>query len=107
MASGDDLRFGYVDVATTGSRIYGLFSGRRRGDFPRGQAVYARQIHVFDWAGELEAVLDLDSDVIAIAADERDRVLYAIRHDPLPAIVKYELPFEAEAQAVGSVAMVR
>jgi hypothetical protein len=106
MASGDDMRFGYVDVATTSNRIYGLFSGRTRGEFPR-QAFYARQIHVFDWTGELEAVLGLDVDVIAIAADEKDGVLYAIRHDPRPAIVRYELPFRAEIQAVGSVAMVR
>jgi hypothetical protein len=105
MASGDDLRFGYVDVATTSGRIYGLFSGRTRGEYPRGQAVYAREVHVFDWSGELEAVLDLDSDVIAIAADERDGALYAVRHDPLPAIVRYELPVMSDARSVGSVAM--
>ncbi len=104
MGSGDDLRFGYVDVATTESRVYGLFSGRLRGEYPKA-ATYAREVHVFDWTGRLETVIHLDSDAIAIAVDERDDTLYTIRHDPLPAIMKYGLPDARGPRAVGSIAM--
>ena len=105
MGSGNDLRFGYVDVATTDDRVYGLFSGRLRGEYPKS-ATYAREVHVFDWEGRLETIIRLDSDVISIAVDERDETLYAIRHDPLPAIMKYELPDARGPRAVGSIAMV-
>lgn len=104
MGSGDDLRFGYVDIATTGSHIYGLFSGRVRREYPNS-ANYAREVHVFDWDGRLEAVMNLDADVLAIAVDERDESLYAIVHDPLPAIMKYELTGGGGPQPVGSIAM--
>jgi hypothetical protein len=104
MGSGNDLRFGYVDVATTEAHVYGLFSGRVRGEYPKS-ATYAQEVHVFDWAGRLETVIHLDSDAIAIAVDERDESLYAIRHDPLPAIMRYELPGARGPRAVGSVAM--
>jgi hypothetical protein len=104
MGSGDDMRFGYVDVAATKDRIYGLFSGRVRGEYPKS-ATYAREIHVFDWGGRLEKVLRLDADVIAIAVDERDATLYAIGHDPLPAILKYALTGAGGPQPVGSIAL--
>lgn len=104
MGSGDDLRFGYVDVATTEARIYGLFSGRLRGDYPKS-AWSAREVHVFDWAGRLETIIHLDSDAIAIAVDEQGDSLYAIRHDPLPAIMRYELPDARGPRPVGSIAM--
>lgn len=104
MGSGRDLRFGYVDVATTDSRVYGLFSGRVRGEDPQS-APYAREVHVFDWAGGLEMIINLDTDIIAIAVDERDENLYAIGHDPLPAIIKYELRDVGEQEPVGSIAM--
>ena len=105
MGSGNDLRFGYVDVATTDDRVYGLFSGRLRGEYPKS-ATYAREVHVFDWEGRLETIIRLDSDVISIAVDERDETLYAIRHDPLPAIMKYELPAAGGVRQVGAIAMV-
>jgi hypothetical protein len=90
MASGDRLRFGYVDVATTDERIYALFSGRTRAGH-RGDAVYGRSVHVFDWEGTLHAVLSLDTDAMAIAVDShRDRLL-AVRHMPTPAVLAYDL----------------
>jgi hypothetical protein len=104
MGSGEDLRFGYVDVATTHDRVYGLFSGRVRGEYPKS-ANFAREIHVFDWTGRLESIIHLDADIIAIAVDEWDDNLYAIGHDPLPAILKYELRDAGGSRAVGSIAM--
>ncbi|HEX6938777.1 MAG TPA: BF3164 family lipoprotein [Longimicrobiales bacterium] len=91
IATGEDLRFGYIDLATTDDRIYALFSGRTRRGFP-GVANFAEYIHVFDWQGRLISVYHLDSDVLAIAIDPSGRTLYAIRHDPRPGIVKYSLP---------------
>ncbi len=96
MGSGKDLRFGYVDVATTERRIFGLFSGRTRGEFP-GRANFARDVHVFDWHGRLEGVIRLDVDVIAIAVDPNETRLFAARHDPAPAILRYELSGQLEA----------
>ena len=91
MASGEDLRFGYVDVAPTGDRIYALFSGRTRGAYP-DRAVYGSTVHVFGWDGALQAIFELDIDAMAITVDEeRDRIL-AVRHLPTPAVVSFDLP---------------
>ncbi|MFQ5679950.1 MAG: BF3164 family lipoprotein [Gemmatimonadota bacterium] len=91
MASGDDLRFAYLDVAATRERIYALFSGRTRGGFP-GEANYGEYVHVFDWEGRFLEAFRLDADAIAIAADESEGRLYAVRHLPTPAVVEYRLP---------------
>lgn len=94
MASGDDLRFGYVDVAPTTDHIYALFSGRTRGEHPDA-ATYGSTVHVFGWDGSLKAVLELDVDAFAIAVDERHGRMLAVRHLPTPAVVSFELPDRA------------
>jgi len=91
MASGGDMRFGYIDVSATEGHIYALFSGRTRAGFP-GRANYGEYVHVFDWDGNLERVLHLDFDAISIAADGTEGILYAVRHLPLPAVMKVDLP---------------
>jgi hypothetical protein len=91
MATGDDLRFGYVDVAPTAGHVYALFSGRTRGDHP-DDASYGRSVHVFDWDGSLRAVLELDVDAFAIAVDEERGRLLAVRHLPTPSVVTFDLP---------------
>lgn len=68
-----------------------LYSGRTRGEFP-GRANYGTFVHEFTWEGALRAIHKLDADVITIAWSEPDRKLYAVRHDPLPAILVYSLP---------------
>ena len=90
LATGEDLRFGYVDVATTSDRIYALFSGRTRAGHP-GEAIYARDVHVFDWDGTLRSVIRLDADAMAITVDSRRDRLLAVRHLPTPAVLAYEL----------------
>lgn len=85
-----ETRFGYLDSAPMRDGFLALYSGRTRGDFP-GRANYGATIHEFDWDGKLRAVYELDSDVIAIAWSEEDRLLYAARHDPVPGVVVYEL----------------
>ncbi|MFQ5890611.1 MAG: BF3164 family lipoprotein [Gemmatimonadota bacterium] len=91
MGSGRDLRFGYLDVATTGDRIYALFSGRTREGFP-GRANYGEYVHLFNWSGEFEGALRLDAEAIAIAVDAEKRRLYAVRHLPQPGVLAYRLP---------------
>lgn len=93
MASGADLRFGYVDVATSGESIFALYSGRTRGEYP-GEANFGEFVHVYGWDGKLRRTLRLDAAVIAIAVDDRSGILYAARHDPTPAVLRYR-PDEA------------
>lgn len=90
LTTGEDLRFGYVDVATTSDRIYALFSGRTRAGHP-GEAVYGRDVHVFDWDGTLRSVMHLDADAMAIAVDSRRDRLLVVRHLPTPAVLSYQL----------------
>jgi hypothetical protein len=90
MATGDDLRFGYVDAGTAGDRLYALYSGFTRGERP-GRANFGQQVHVFDWAGTLDQVIHLDQPVLGIAVTGDGRTLYAVRHDPEPAVLRYRL----------------
>jgi hypothetical protein len=90
MQSGADLRFGYVDVAAAEGAVFALFSGRTREGFPQ-RAYLASHVHVFDWSGQFIYALRLDSDVAAIAVDERASLLYAVRHEPIPAVMCYRL----------------
>jgi hypothetical protein len=91
MASGDDLRFGYVDASATNSALYGLYSGRRRGEIP-GYAHYGTFVHEYDWEGRLQRVFKLDAYAIGIAVDPEGTTLYASRLYPTPAILRYRLP---------------
>lgn len=88
MASGDETRFGYLDVATTKSRIYALFSGRTRAE---GRANYGDMVHVFDWDGRLLEAVQLDAFVISLAVDPAGSTLYGLRHDPFPAVLAFRL----------------
>jgi TolB-like 6-blade propeller-like len=91
MATGDDLRFGYVDAAAAGDRLYALYSGHTRGERP-GRANFGQQVHVFTWNGELQRVIPLDQPVLGIAVSGDGHTMYAVRHDPEPAILRYQLP---------------
>ena len=91
MATDVDLRFGYVAVAATDDLIFGLFSGRTREGFP-GEASFGEYVHVFDWDGNLRRVFKLDVAVLYIAIDMERGTLYAVRHNPAPAIMAYKLP---------------
>ena len=82
------VRFGYIDVATTETRIYALFSGRSRAD---GQANYGGQVHVFDWEGRLLDVWELDTRLIALSVTPDGDELYGVAHHPLPSVRRYAL----------------
>lgn len=83
-----DTRFGYISMTSSADRVFALFSGRSRAQFP-GRANYARELHVFDWNGRLIEVMRLDRDVFAIASNQEGNILYAISHDPDSEIVKF------------------
>ena len=91
MASGEDLRFGYVDATATSTSVYGLYSGRARGEIP-GYAFYGTFVHEYDWEGKLRRVFKLDAYAIGIAVDPEGSTLYVSRLYPTPAILRYTLP---------------
>jgi hypothetical protein len=84
-------RFAYLDVAGTTDRVIALFSGRTRDEYD-GRAVFGDRLHVFDWEGRFQSEVRLDADALAIAVAEREGVVYALRHEPEPAVVRYRLP---------------
>ncbi len=86
-----DSPLAYMDIEASASRVFALFSGRRPDEW-KARDTFARDIHVFDWSGEFVAVLRLDRDVIDIGLDPDGRRLYAIAHDPVPAILEVDLP---------------
>jgi hypothetical protein len=91
MGTGDDLRFGYVDLFATDKRLYALYSGATRAERP-GKASFGTEVHVFDWEGGLRARYALDALALAIAVDPGGSTLYTVRHDPEPAVLRYPLP---------------
>lgn len=90
MTTGDDLRFGYIDLAATEQHIYALYSGLRRGDAP-GRANFGRFVRVFDWNAKPVRTVELDRPVFSIAADSTGLRLYGVSIDPSPALVVFEL----------------
>jgi len=89
MATGKDLRFGYIDVAVTATHFFALYSGRTREEYP-GKANFANLIHKFTWDGELVQVFELDRDVLMITVDEEEKTLYGTQLYPIPEIVVYK-----------------
>ncbi|MCZ6917103.1 MAG: BF3164 family lipoprotein [Gemmatimonadetes bacterium] len=90
IVQGEDTRLGYVDGSASNDHLFALFSGRTR-EGGNGQAYMGRFVHVFDWEGNFVTAIQLDTHVAAITVDQDERVLYAIRHLPYPAIVRYSL----------------
>lgn len=91
LATDESLRFGYIDVAASRDFIFALYSGRTREGFP-GRANFGEYVHVYDWGGHLQSVLHVEGDLIGIACDPVAPILYGIREDPEPAILRYTLP---------------
>lgn len=88
MVRGEHFRHGYIDVAATDRHIYALYSGRPEShEAPN----FARHVHVFDWNGRFLRALRLDMDVFRITVDPTERHLYAIRHDPYPQVLAFNL----------------
>ncbi len=85
-----DTRFGYVDVDATEETIFALYSGRTLEDF-RSSASLGEFVHLFRWNGTFQAAYQLDTPVLTVAVEPAGRHLYAIRHEPEPAVITYAL----------------
>jgi hypothetical protein len=90
MATGEDLRFGFIDLAATDEHLFALFSGELRGDLP-GRANFGKAVQVYDWRGERVATFELPERALSIAVSPDGAQLFAVHHDPKPAIVRYLL----------------
>ena len=84
-------RHGYLSVEPTALHLFVLYSGRLEGDY-KGDAGYGRHVLVFNWSGRLLTVLALDADALDIAVSPDERIRFAVRDSPLPAILAYPLP---------------
>lgn len=94
-------RFGYIDLAGTDERLFGLFSGRSEEVF-RNDAWLAEYVHEFDWTGRFLRALRLDQPVFDIAVDTARGALFAVATDPEPAVLRYDLPPAAPGARTGS-----
>ena len=83
-------RFGYIALAATKDRIYGLFSGRTRSAYP-GRANLGQVVHVFDWEGHFIAEIHLDEEAIRIAVTPDDDTLYSLTVDPEPTVREHTI----------------
>lgn len=94
-------RIHYVDVAATAHSVVAVYSGRDSREYGV-RAPFGRCLQVFDWYGILRGAFRLDTDVLAIAIDEEEHLLYALVHDPVPAVVRFPLPQPTVPSAVAS-----
>lgn len=85
-----DSRRAYLSTVSTDRHVYALFSGRTEREAGKDNS-FGRDVLVFAWNGQLQRILRLDADVIAIAIDESGRELYALAHEPAPRILRYGL----------------
>jgi len=91
MATTDETRVGYIDLAVTRRHIYALLSGRLEGSFG-GRASFGTYVHRFDWQGRLEKVYRLlGAEVVSIAVDSGDHYLLALRAWPTPGIFRFQM----------------
>lgn len=90
MASGDAMRFGYTSAQATSEHIFALFSGRTREGYGPDSS-FGRFVHVYDWNGNLERVIELDTAILSLAISPDHKTLYGIRHNPEPAILAFHL----------------
>jgi hypothetical protein len=81
----------YVDVTVTATSVFALFSGRDAATSGQ-RASFGDCVHVFGWDGTFERGFRLDGDVIAIAVTDDESAIYALRHEPRPALVRFDLP---------------
>ena len=90
----DASRDGYVGISVTDQLIFALYSGSTRKQcwcsFP------ANTIIVFSWEGRPLAALMLAEGAAQIAVSEDGSDLYAIYHEPVPLILRYEAPALSE-----------
>lgn len=93
MRATHETRKGYVDLATSGDQLIGVFSGRFLREYPQ-EASAGRDLHIFDGEGRLLRVYRLDRGVTSIAVDQDGQTLYGTHWGVRPAVLRIALPGE-------------
>lgn len=78
---------GYQDISLGNKFIYALYSGET--EDPNAPATYGKEIHVYNYDGNLVKLYKLSQPVFSICIDENHNTLYAAIHEPTTAIIKY------------------
>lgn len=91
MATGPELRFGYIDVSSSPDRIVALYSGltRREG---KGAAALGHEPHVTDWNGKTLRRFRLPRPALALSVAPTGSEVYVLHPAPSAAIAVYRLP---------------
>lgn len=85
-------RRAYQSCTATSDFIFALFSGRLLGAYEsQYEQLFASYIHVFDWSGQLVAVLRLNQSVWSLSIDPSTNILYATQWDPAPRVVMADI----------------
>lgn len=79
MASDENFRFGYIDLAVSNDYIFGLYSGRVRGD---GNANFGTFIHCFDWEGNFIKSFSFEEYLFSINLNDEGSVIFGLEHYP-------------------------
>ena len=74
VARHENRRASYKSCATTSEHVFAVFSGHWKG--PGEVHYWGSFVHVFDWEGELRAVVHLNKPIFGIAIEPRSATLY-------------------------------
>ncbi len=88
------VRAAYADCAAGSRHVYALFYGTRNRAFAKTRPWTRAFVHVFDWTGKREAILELDHPAESIAVDQDERTIYTVvaRVDSAPTVRRTKLP---------------
>lgn len=86
----DEAIMGYYGASASSGHVAALFIGKPEAEADLENSYDARDVHVFDWNGELTEIYRLDRPVVDIALTE-DR-LYGLIVEPIPQIRVWRLP---------------
>lgn len=81
---------GYLDISMGDKFIYALYSGEK--EDLNASATYGKEVHVYDYDGNLVESYKLSQPAFCICVDEDNNALYAATHEPEVAVIRYALP---------------
>lgn len=90
---------GYARVKEADQSVAALFVGKPRKEAQLQMSFDARDVHIFDWDGNLQAAYRLDRPVTDI--EVRGRKLFGLIAEPIPQLVVWTLPKEIPEMAYG------
>lgn len=84
-------RICYVSIDVTDDYIFALFSGRGGDEKSEGTASAGREVHVYDWSGELKQVIVLRRDAHSISISENGSAMATVLSAAGEQVHMYEL----------------